>query len=198
MMSIRCYGAGSPTSQTISHKRKHNTTDELLQSILSTQQAILSELQRMNGVTPTEPQEPAVEASTGRWKPKNGEKYGYVNIGIENMFYRIDWSPQAVHRERYALGNCYRPDQEELAIWEQVTRRAYDQQLRDAADYFRSNKTYCHYAGWCRDNKEIIAIPLYSSREWGRLPLFCFKETCIEAHTRILGDDAERYFTDKR
>ena len=142
--------------------------------------------------TPPEQPKPAVEASTGRWKPKCGKGYGWIDSAG-------DWITGAwdgvgrYDKLRYATGNCYPLDQKKLAIWEQVTRREYDQQLRDAADWVSGNTWY--YGFWSKKLKGIGASATYDAS--CNLPRFKSNESCIEAHNRILGDDAERYLNNR-
>lgn len=130
--------------------------------------------------------------ATKKWTPKYGDEYGCINTS--GHWQSMRWRDNGFDLHVYTTGNCYQPHEQERAVWEQVTCRMYDQQLRDAADYFRSNRSYCHYAGWCNSNKEIIAIPIYNNGERVGLPLFCYRKTCIQEARRILGNDAERYF----
>lgn len=182
-----------------------NTTDELLQ-------AILAELQKQNGTVNNKIKEISMvsswtmkdkiienyyksKQSQGSFIPKYGDDYGYVtDLG--------EWKVTTCHYDkseniyrRHVLGNCYPLDQEDRAIWEQVTRRKHDQALRDAADCMvrKHDDGMWVYGEWDSDNDVI------TTSDWTHLnlalPCFASKDDCIEAHTRILGNDAKRYFT---
>jgi hypothetical protein len=134
----------------------------------------------------------AAEPAQKRWRPKKyGEPYGYIDscgdwIGTK-------WSDSKIDKHRHATGNLYyQPHKRERAIWEQVTRRKYETALWDAADWVEGEKD-----GWIGcfdfDDNKIIALNPYKKRCFN-LPRFATEQSAIDAHTRILGDDAERYF----
>jgi len=130
-------------------------------------------------------------AKTKRWKPKHHEKYGHVNVWTQQFC--VDWFGCNTGDDIcYATGNCYQPQEKERAIWEQVTRRKYETALWDAADWVEGEKD-----GWIGcfdfDDNKIIALNPYKKRCFN-LPRFATEQSAIDAHTRILGDDAERYF----
>lgn len=139
----------------------------------------------------------AQPTKTTRWKPSINEKYGHINsMGVwDYYFFLSDARCEEVDRYRFSIGNCYpyTPEGKEQAIWEQVTRRRYDQQLRDAADWAGDGE--CYEGIW--DGKEILTDSFFGY--WHTTnPRFDTHESCLEAHTRILGTDAKRYFTGEK
>lgn len=127
------------------------------------------------------------------WKPEIGDNY--ITISHEGkILYRV-WGNNDIDKHLHAIGNCYPYTDEgkELAIWEQVTRRKYEKQLWEAADWVSGD---VWSAKWNTHTKEIIA-KCHNGFEYCINPRFATKQSAIEAHTRILGDDAERYFTGK-
>jgi hypothetical protein len=129
----------------------------------------------------------------GRWKPKYDEKYGFIDDTGD--WYREKWLNHNTDNHRYSMGNCYpaTEDGKEQAIWEQVTRRKYDQALRDAADLMDGS---WWQAQW--DTRENMV----EANDWCNYitaqPRFTTYESCLEAHCRILGKDAKRYFTGEK
>jgi hypothetical protein len=183
---------------------KTNNTEELLAAILAELQK--SEIKEVeieqdkskidnfnfwDSVNPkaVEAIKKATEGKTKRWKPKIGEDYLFWN-GYEAK--KNTWIGKLSDDALYETGNIYRLNKEELLLWEQVTRRKYETALWDAADWVEGEKD-----GWdgCFDfdDNEIIALNSYKKRYFN-LPRFATEQSAIDAHTRILGDDAERYF----
>ena len=135
-----------------------------------------------------------IEPAQKSWKPKLGEKYLYVDEYGETAF--DIWENNCLDELRYSIGNCYqlyKRDDEvgELAIWEQFTRKKYEKALWDAADLVDGE----WYAGlWQKDEKRNQMESYVYYCEYLKLPRFATRYSCLDAHTRILGDDAERYF----
>jgi hypothetical protein len=132
----------------------------------------------------------ATEAKTKRWKPVWGETYGYVAAG--GFWEQKTWTNHACDNHRHETGNCYQPPEKERAIWEQITHRKYETALWDAADWDEENVTFWVGCFDFDDNK-IVALNPYKKRCFN-LPRFATEQSAIDAHTRILGDDAESYF----
>ena len=166
-------------------ENKMNTTEKLLSAMLN----ILAELQKQNGVKPdvdrnsdipTEPQK--------RWKPKDSEKYGY--IGSDSNWFINTWSDSKYDNYRHDTGNCYQPHEQERAIWEQVTRRKYEAALWEAANWVKGKDGFFG----CLVGNSITASYFSNQNFFNNQPRFATRQSAIDAHTRILGDDAERYF----
>lgn len=137
------------------------------------------------------------EALQKRWKPKECEKYLFVNA--EGYCLEDVWINGSIDNHRYATGNCYQSHEKERAIWEQVTRRKYEQALWDAADWVSGDY---YMASWSETHNKIMGLVFsYPNGNNVRyvygLPRFATSKSAIDAPTRILGDDAERYFTNK-
>jgi hypothetical protein len=156
-----------------------NTQEELLT-------AILAELRKMNGVKEDVAPIVAPQQESKRWMPECDERYGFVDIcGVWIIW---TWSNHRLDIHRHAIGNCYRDTERERAIWEQVTRRKYEAALWDAADWETGG---AYQAQWLNG---VIITRIYSENQKNGLPRFKTDKSAIEAHTRILGDDAQRYF----
>ena len=128
-----------------------------------------------------------------RWKPKKGERYGYIDDCGDWIV--INWAGDYADEYRYLTGNCYPITSEnnenmERAIWEQVTRKKYEQALWDAADWVEGDY---YFAVWNVKEKRVDHAYLYNGFTLDK-PRFATKQSAIDAHTSILGDDAERYF----
>jgi hypothetical protein len=133
----------------------------------------------------------------GRWKPIQGEEYYFVDSAGDA--HPATWQNFHASNHRLSIGNCYPATEEgrELAIWEQVIRRRYDQQLRDAADWVGDDGWYI---GALQDGRLQTICPLYRNRNSSITgqPRFNTAGSCVEAHERILGKDAKRYFTGEK
>lgn len=157
-----------------------NTTEQLLADILA-------ELRKQNGEAPVQE---APQQKSKRWMPEINELYYHVD-DLANWYYD-EWYDDEKDHHLYTMGNCYQPHEKERAIWEQVTRRKYEQALWDAADwdgekdaYIGCWNTLLDKPGWVHIDGDINT----------GLPRFATEESYIDAHIRILGDDAKRYFT---
>jgi hypothetical protein len=133
----------------------------------------------------------ATEAKTKRWKPKSGEDYLFWN-GYEAK--KNTWIGKLSDDALYETGNIYRLDEEELLLWEQVTRRKYETALWDAADWVEGD----WYGAFFDKKTNSIKATNNSHFFYDGLPRFATEQSAIDAHTRILGDDAERYFKGRR
>jgi hypothetical protein len=133
----------------------------------------------------------ATEAKTKRWKPKSGEDYLFWN-GYEAK--KNTWIGKLSDDALYETGNIYRLDEEELLLWEQVTRRKYETALWDAADWVEGD----WYGAFFDKKTNSIKATNNSHFFYDGLPRFAMEQSAIDAHTRILGDDAERYFKGRR
>jgi hypothetical protein len=126
-----------------------------------------------------------------RWKPGHGYRYYYIDFYGD--WEPCDWYNDATDKYRYSVGNCYQYDEQDLAVWEQVTRRQYECALRDAADWVKGE---CYHGYWrCGKLTKGLDVGEYFNIFYDTTPRFATKESCIDAHTRILGKDAKRYFT---
>jgi hypothetical protein len=136
----------------------------------------------------------SLTAKTKRWKPENSEKYGYVSD--EGKWCVTFWDNSKYDNHRHAIGNCYPFTEEgkEQAIWEQVTRRKYETALWDAADWVEGD----WYGAFFDKKTNSIKATNNSHFFYDGLPRFATEQSAIDAHTRILGDDAERYFKGRR
>jgi hypothetical protein len=133
----------------------------------------------------------ATEAKTKRWKPVIGHKYGYIN----DAGHWIEKYNAGDYCDiyRHETGNCYQPPEKERAIWEQITHRKYETALWDAADWVETCDTNPWCVSWSNDEKKLIAQSNDEDKYYN-IPRFATKQSAIDAHTRILGDDAESYF----
>jgi hypothetical protein len=192
---------------------KTNNTEELLAAILAELQK--SEIKEVeieqekskidifnfwDSVNPkaVEAIKKATEGKTKRWKPKLGERYWIVNFW--GNFYSVGGNDAQLNEHNISIGNYYQEHEQELAIWEQVTCRKYETALWDAADWVSDN-AIVYYGIWGIFSKEIQAIKaqtLYNGYCSLPLPRFASRQSAIDAHTRILGDDAERYFKGRK
>jgi hypothetical protein len=127
----------------------------------------------------------SLTAKTKRWKPKYHGKYAFVDSC--GTWIVATWSNHRFDNHRHETGNCYQPPETERAIWEQITRRKYETALWDAADWVEGD---WYYGMYCNGRIDAISLSLIN---YG-LPRFATEQSAIDAHTRILGDDAERYF----
>ena len=131
-----------------------------------------------------------------RFKPKDGEGYVFINsFGSWSDRWVCAGSP--IDNYLYEAGNCYPYTDEgkELAIWEQVTRRKLEQQLKDAADWVEGDN--CCVGSWDSEYKNIRALTIHKCI-YNLEPRFSTRWSCLEAHERILGDNAKRYFTGEK
>jgi hypothetical protein len=184
---------------------KTNNTEELLAAILAELQK--SEIKEVeieqekskidifnfwDSVNPkaVEAIKKATEGKTKRWKPKIGEDYLFWN-GYEAK--KNTWIGKLSDDALYETGNIYRLNKEELLLWEQVTRRKYETALWDAADWVETCDTNPWCVSWSNDEKKLIAQSNDEDKYYN-IPRFATKQSAIDAHTRILGDDAESYF----
>jgi hypothetical protein len=138
----------------------------------------------------TEPQK--TEVKSKRFTPQNYDDYYYVcdNGEIERTY----WNNNDIDNYRYSLGNCYplTNEGEEQALWEQVTRCKYEQALWDAADWVDGSE---YWGGFYHKVDKKINACCVPSTFYYVTPRFATEKSAIEAHKRILGDDAERYFS---
>jgi hypothetical protein len=169
-----------------------NTQEELLS-------AILTELRKINERTKLQENQDALvdcyygmmrkqQQESKGWMPELYKQYGFVdNYGDWEITY---WGGGRLGERRHAIGNCYQLHEEERAIWEQVTRRKYETALWDAADWVKGD----YYLGfWNNAYKKIDSLIVHCNIQQDT-PRFATHQSAIDAHTRILGDDAERYF----
>jgi hypothetical protein len=133
----------------------------------------------------------SLTAKTKRWKPRIGERYWIVNCW--GNFYSVGGDDAQQNEYNLSIGNYYQEHEQERAIWEQVTRRKYEAALWDAADWVEGDG-FSYSAYFDSTIRAISGIDCdYDS--YDTLPRFTTTQSAIDAHTRILGDDAERYFT---
>jgi len=172
-----------------------NTLNDWINENMNTQEelltAILAELRKMNGEA-VNPVTAAPQQESKRWMPTYGGEYGFIDHCGE--WEADEWRNHQYDIHHYTTGNCYQLHEEERAIWEQVTRRKYETALWDAADWVEGD---CYYGCWGKYSESIQALQanhLYTGYYLLPLPRFATKQSAIDAHTRILGDDAERYF----
>lgn len=148
-------------------------------------------IQSLLGIIKSQPTQPEPEVKSKRFNPKNGEKYVFSS-SYGDWIYSV-WQDDEFDNFLYSTRNCY-PDTYagvEQDIWEQVTRRKYETALYAAADWVEGEDYFTCYFN--SETKEI-GVTCFASNILLDLPRFATKQSAIDAHTRILGDDAERYF----
>lgn len=131
---------------------------------------------------------PITEEPKKLWKPEYNENYCFISHKGDLI---VDiWTNSYADSHRHAIGNCYQPHEKERAIWEQITCCECEQSLWDAADW----KSGDYWIGfWNNADKKIDSL-LFGIYFYQNLPRFANQQSAIDAHTRILGDDAKRYF----
>lgn len=131
------------------------------------------------------------EVKSKRFKPKIGERYCFISTCGELNF--STWYNTCFDNHRHATGNCYPYTDEgkEQAIWEQVTRKKYEEKLWEAADWVEGDYYCCFFD---KHRNELFVKNVDKTAKMDK-PRFATEQSAIDAHTRILGDDAERYFS---
>lgn len=176
---------------------------EILKSVgehVLDRQEIHTLLQHFRGLNKVE-----AKATATPWQPKDGEEYGYVNQAGYVLI--TAWDGCEFDRCRLSIGNvCPITKSCALAIWEQTTKRQYAHALQIAAKQswldagivmdWSNGRQYKCFAHWEHLQNCLFVKGRINNEQIPNTPYFPTVKFCIDAHERILGDDAKRYFTE--